>query len=137
MTDTTQSPSRARIALLAILTIAVVGVIIFAMIQQNIGRGGEAAVPTSTASPVATESTGTTDEGDSDVEMRPSPGPGTYLEESKNGQEAIDALGDKIEVVAKRNGKTVDELTDLLLRDETAYVSPNGFIVFKDGITKK
>lgn len=133
-TDSTQSSGRGRIALLAILTIAVVGVIVFAMIQQNIGRGGESAAPTSTATPSSTDDA-ETDEGDAEVEV--SSTPGTYLTENMNGQEAIDALGDDIEVVAKRNGKTVEELTDLLLRDETAYISPNGFLMFKDGITKK
>ncbi|SJM64578.1 hypothetical protein CZ774_12985 [Frigoribacterium sp. JB110] len=49
-----------------------------------------------------------------------------------SGQEAIDALGDKIDVVAKRNSMTVDEFKDLLLRDKSAHVSPQGFIVYID-----
>lgn len=55
---------------------------------------------------------------------------GQVLPKAMGGQEAIDALGDDIEVVAERNGKTVEELKELLLRDHSAKVSKNGFLLY-------
>lgn len=54
------------------------------------------------------------------------------LPESMSGQAAIDALGDKIDLAADRNNKTVDEFTELLLRDPTVHVSPSGRLVYID-----
>lgn len=54
------------------------------------------------------------------------------LDEPKSGQEAIDALGDKIDVVAERNGMTVDELTHLLQTDSTVHISVTGSIYYRD-----
>lgn len=54
------------------------------------------------------------------------------LPKAMSGQEAIDALGDKIDVVAKRVGKTPEELKELLLRDKSARVTPEGNIRYHD-----
>lgn len=138
MTDTIEHPRWGRIAALAAAGLLVVAALVFGLLQ--LGGDGSTAAPadaspsptaTATTSSTPTETSGTNDEGDGDV-------PGTssdfnsLLPEAMNGQEAIDALGDKIEVVAKRNGKSVEELEELLLRDKTAHISPNGFIVYLD-----
>jgi len=127
----------ARILVLGFVALIVVGGIVFAMVQRNAG-GSESAAPTSTATSDQT-ATDADDEGEDDVSgMTPGPSlaPTTFLKESMGGQEAIDALGDRIDVVAQRNGKTVEELTDLLLRDSTAFISPKGFLGFKDDFGK-
>lgn len=54
------------------------------------------------------------------------------LPKEMSGQEAIDALGDKITVVAKRVGKTPEELKELLLRDKSARVTPEGNVRYHD-----
>lgn len=59
------------------------------------------------------------------------------LPEDMNGQEAIDALGDNIDAVAERNGKTVEELKQLLLRDNTVYVTKTGHIMYRDTMTPR
>lgn len=61
-----------------------------------------------------------------------SPGGKKVLDEELGGQEAIDALGDDIDYVAKLAGKSVDELKDLLLRDKSAHVTTKGRIVYRD-----
>lgn len=58
-----------------------------------------------------------------------------YVPEPLNGQEAIDALGDDIEEVADRNGKTVEEFEEFLLKNPSAFVQPDGFVVFKETAT--
>ncbi|MGJ0204219.1 hypothetical protein [Leucobacter sp. gxy201] len=58
--------------------------------------------------------------------------PRKVLPREMGGQEAIDALGDRIDRVASRNALTVDELKDLLLRDASASVTPSGDIVYRD-----
>jgi len=60
------------------------------------------------------------------------PGGKEVLDEELGGQEAIDALGDDIDYVAKLAGKSVDELKDLLLRDKSAHVTTQGRIVYRD-----
>lgn len=51
------------------------------------------------------------------------------LPRAMSGQEAIDALGDDIDIVAKRNGMSADELEEMLLKNPSAKVSKNGFIL--------
>lgn len=132
-----QNPARALV--LALVALIVVGGIVLVLVQRN-GSASESAAPTSTATSDPTAPTDANEEGEDDVQgMTPGPslGPTTFLEKEMGGQEAIDALGDKIEKVAERNGKTVEELTDLLLRDQTAVISPRGFLLFKDDFGKK
>lgn len=51
------------------------------------------------------------------------------LPKAMSGQEAIDALGDDIEIVAERNGMSVDQLEETLLKNPSAKVSKNGFLM--------
>ena len=60
---------------------------------------------------------------------------GSVLPEPMGGQDAIDALGDNLDVVAQRSGKTTDELEALLLRDTTLRVSTSGFLYYVDNAT--
>lgn len=61
-----------------------------------------------------------------------SPGGKKVLDTELSGQEAIDALGDEIDYVAKLAGKTPDEVEELLLRDPSAHVTTQGRIVYRD-----
>lgn len=113
-------------ALLIAAVVIVAGAIILIVSTTRAGQMSASAHPTSSEQPstpptVATPGT-----------LSPSPITGSVLPHPMGGQEAIDALGDKIDFVAKRNGKTVDELKDLLLRDKTAQVSVDGFIAYVD-----
>lgn len=136
MTDPQARHSRGLIiALLIVAVVIVAGTIIIIVSATRGGQISASAHPTSsaqpeTSAPADTSAPANPEEGT----MPPSPSPftGAMLPEPMGGQEAIDALGDKIEIVAKRNGKTVEELEDLLLRDKTAQVSTTGFIVYID-----
>lgn len=133
--NTAGVPKGRLIAVVAVATVVILATI-FTVIQHSGGAtpaGDSAATPTPTApaSTPATQADQQSAESEDDVDGSISGGM-KVLPEPMNGQAAIDALGDKIESVAKRNGKTVDELKDLLLRDETAYVSTTGFIGFRD-----
>lgn len=133
MAEDIERPRWGRIALLAGAGLLVVVALVLGL-TQLIGGDPETAPPSSPPPPSATPTatpTETTDDEDDDV-----PGMSSdfspLLPEAMNGQEAIDALGDRIETAAKRNGKTVEELEELLLRDETAHISPNGYLVYLD-----
>lgn len=124
-------PGKRRGPLIALFAAAavVVGAGAFAISQQP------GAVPTPTATSTSTtarteqpETPAPTNEGDDDVKL----GSTNVLDEPKSGQEAIDALGDKIGVVAERNGMTVDELTHLLQTDSTVHISVTGSIYYRD-----
>lgn len=141
-TDQTQRPRWGRILILAAAAAAVIIALVIALLQLTGGRDGDAATP-STPSPSATTAptpspTGAptdtpTTEGDDVPGTITSTGP--QLPEPLNGQAAIDALGDDIAIVAKRSGKTVEELTDLLLRDSTAHISTTGYLVYLDDLS--
>lgn len=123
--------------LFAVLAVAVVAVIVFSLFQMNSGdhSAGEPTDSTSeqSESPSAPEPTETETEGD-DVETSNSPsGTNTVLDKPLGGQEAIDALGDDIQIVADRNNMTVDEVKDLLLKDKNMKVSPTGHIFASGG----
>lgn len=138
MTEITERPSRWRTIVIVIVTFVVLaGVVVGITYLTGGGMTPPAAEPTSTAGP-DTETTAPTD-GDADEEgdMKQTPSPiNAVLPEPMSGQEAIDELGDKIEIVAKRNGKTVEQLEELLLRDKTAQVSTSGYIVYVDTFDK-
>lgn len=133
MTDAQGRPSRGRtIAILIIAVVIVAGVIIAILFAT---RGGQA--PTATDQPTSGTQTETTAPSDTDTEpngddVEPTPLATDVLPESMGGQEAIDALGDKIDKVAQNNGMTADELKELLLRSKTAQITPKGFIVYLD-----
>lgn len=132
MTDNENTAGRPRRVLIAVvlgaaLVIALVVAIVYA-------AGSDPSTENSdhqTAEPTAPDPSSSGGEGEDDVE-----GPTSFntevLPSPMNGQEAIDELGDNIEIVAQRNGKTVEELKELLLRDETAYVSTRGYIFYRD-----
>lgn len=151
MTEHAEGSRRGMIITVVVVAIAVVAVIAFAVVQ--LWASDDDADPTGsdgTTVPTETAAADPDDEGDdvstddgSDstgtdaTSTEPGEVTGTkVLPERMSGQEAIDALGDKIDVVAKRNNKTVDELKDLLLRDKSAHVSTGGFIVYIDTNTK-
>ena len=124
--------------LFAMLAVAVVAAIVFSLFQMNTGddSAGENAETTGTTSEPTTSPSApdpTETEGDDDVEPSQTPGLTPVLDAPQGGQEAIDALGDDIQIVADRNNMTVDEVKELLLRDKNAKVSPNGFIFFSGG----
>lgn len=149
MSENAEGSRRGMIITVVIVAVAVLAVIAFAVSQ--LWANDDDADPTGsdgTTMPTKTATADPDDEGD-DVSTDDTNGtdatstePGEVTGTNKvlparmNGQEAIDALGDKIDVVAKRNNKTVDELKDLLLRDKSAHVSPGGFIVYIDTNTK-
>lgn len=57
---------------------------------------------------------------------------GPVLPKAMGGQQAIDALGDDINQVAKKNNMTVEKLEGILLKDSTAYISKTGFLLYGD-----
>lgn len=143
-TDQAAQPRWKRILLLTAAAGAVVAVLIVALMQFTGGASGDAdtsPAPSVSASPSPSgEATGTpaptdtpTTEGDDVPGIITDTGP--LLPERMSGQAAIDALGDNIAVAAKRSGKTVEELTDLLLRDSTAHISTNGYLVYIDDVS--
>ncbi|WP_166346973.1 hypothetical protein [Phytoactinopolyspora limicola] len=76
-----------------------------------------------------------TDAAEERGDVAPNPAGADFLSEPMSGQEAIDALGDDLEAVARLNHRDVDELRDLLLRDSTLHVSPSGFLLYIDTAT--
>ncbi|HZU92259.1 MAG TPA: hypothetical protein VFF85_01465 [Microbacterium sp.] len=131
-------PGTRRGPLIALFAVAavVVAVAIFAIVQQPSGDPTPAESPTAeqtagtetpSTTPAPTTSPG--GEGGTDGTALPT---AAVLDEPKSGQEAIDALGDKIEIVAERNGMTVDQVTNLLQTDATAHVSVTGSIYYVD-----
>ncbi|MGP6170762.1 hypothetical protein ACTU6V_06090 [Microbacterium sp. A204] len=134
MTDQPGRRSRGlTIALLIVAVVIVVGTIIVVVSATRGGQISASARPSSSAQPeTSAPADPNIDTEEGTVQPSPSPFTGAVLPEPMGGQEAIDALGDKIEIVAKRNAMTVEELEELLLRDKTAQVSTTGFIVYID-----
>lgn len=62
---------------------------------------------------------------------------GPLLSEALSGQEAIDALGENIAVVAERAGKSVEEIEEMLLRSPSLYVTEDGDLIFRDGFGRE
>ncbi|KQZ25314.1 MULTISPECIES: hypothetical protein [Microbacterium] len=135
MSETAEQSSRRPVLAVAVVAVVLVVIaVIFGMLMTNPGPGGTA-VPSSELTETPASTTGPAGSGTSDDEggeMTPGPAFGTFLPESMGGEAAIDELGDRISVVAQRNNKTVEELSELLLRDRSAQISPEGFIVYKD-----
>lgn len=133
-------PKAPLVVALAALAILVIGGAIVLGVNQMAGNPSDAprssageASPTQTQGPDAggTDEDGGspsegTDEGEDEADVQI--GTNKVLPRPMGGQEAIDELGDNIQFVAERNGKSVDELKEFLLRNESAQVSPNGFI---------
>ncbi|MFG6475665.1 hypothetical protein ACFXP7_04680 [Microbacterium sp. P06] len=125
---------RAAVITAGALAVAIVALVIVGVVNLS---ANDSATPSSEVSPTSSsdgEATPTeqpTPEPESTV-TTPSSFPSSVLPEAMSGQAAIDALGDRIDVVANRNGKSVEELTDLLLRDKTVHISTTGNIFFQD-----
>jgi len=133
MSDNTERPQWIRPALASGLAVVAAAALVFG-VSQLAGDSDDDVTVVSTDDAGASDDDAATDPGEEDEvtgDMTFSTG-GQLLPERMNGQDAIDALGDRISTVAERNGKTVDELKDLLLRDSTAYVTPSGMIVYLD-----
>ncbi len=134
MSEITERPGRGRTIVIVIVTFVVLaGVVVGITYLTGGGATPPTSVPTSTAS-TDDETSAPDDDGadEEEEDVQLSPSPATVLPEPMGGQEAIDALGDKIEIVAQRNGKTVEQVKELLLRDKTAEVSTKGFIRYID-----
>ena len=136
-TETEQRTNWTLRILLGVLVVAIIAVVVFAFFNFG-GNDDNGADPTTSATdnatPTAPEPTDTdSDEGDDDVEVSPTPtGAATpVLEAPLSGQEAIDELGDDMQIVADRNNMTVEELEELLLKDPNAVVSTTGHIYFQ------
>lgn len=133
-------PRRGRLIALFAAAAVVVGAAAFAIAQQQGGAPQSSVTPapstpdgTETPAPTPTSDPTTDPEGDAGVRL----GTTTVLDEEMGGQEAVDALGDRIDVVAQRNGMTADELTELLLTDPTARVTTKGFVYFSETRTPR
>ncbi|WP_129669499.1 hypothetical protein [Phytoactinopolyspora endophytica] len=92
------------------------------------------------AGPTASSSTADPDDpGDPDDTAAPATGPltpaGGFLPEPMGGQEAIDELGENLERVATINDMSAEELRELLLRDQTLRVSPDGHLFYVETAT--
>ncbi|WP_427868798.1 hypothetical protein [Leucobacter luti] len=127
-----------RTALIVIGALVLAAAAVFVTFQllstaaDNSGADGHASAGDQTTT---TPDSGGDQSKEDDVTQSPTPTPapgGGFLPEKMNGQEAIDALGDNIDAVAKKNGKTTEELKDLLLRNKTAFVTPSGHLVYLD-----
>ena len=57
------------------------------------------------------------------------------LPEPLGGQEAIDALGERLGHVAELNGMTTADLRDALLTDASLRVAPSGRLLYDDEMT--
>ncbi|MFC7945288.1 hypothetical protein ACFUPZ_18685 [Microbacterium oxydans] len=134
MSQSASRPSRRRTLLItaAVILLVVGGTVLAVTLSMN--RESTAPGIDTPASPHPSDSAvpNDSDENTEGGTVEPTPAFGSVLPETMGGEEAIDALGDNIETVARRNGKTVEELTELLLRDTTAKISPEGFIVYRD-----
>lgn len=148
MTESNNAGRRSALRLVLMLGVVVTGVVIIAIaipLQQRLDpSSSEESV---NSDPSSMSSSQSSDDSAGDM---PESGPsgsstsassparvpvqgGLVLAEAMNGQAAIDALGENITRVADRAGMSVDELTELLLRSPSAYVTPQGGIVYRDG----
>lgn len=137
MTENAQgSQNPIRVIVVAVVALIVIVGVIVVVVQRSAGEQGVSA-PTSTTSSTPTSTTSSTPTsdmnttGEDDVQGMASSS-GSFLDEEMSGQEAIDALGDRLGAVAERNGMTEERLVKVLQNDPSAWVTPNGFIKYKD-----
>lgn len=64
------------------------------------------------------------------------PFPQITLKEKLNGQAAIDALGDRLPLVAKAYGMSAERLENILRTDQTAWIDEGGRLLYVDLGTK-
>lgn len=139
----TEREGSGRRRILAIALAAVVVALIVVVVVSRLGGDSSPSAAPSTSPPTDATPTDeeptvpeTTDPEDGGLTPAPTSSlpiaTNQVLPEPMNGQEAIDALGDSLGLVASRNGMTKEELIELLLRDSSAYVSTTGYIVYFD-----
>ncbi|AYY11530.1 hypothetical protein EF847_01135 [Actinobacteria bacterium YIM 96077] len=136
---------RKTIVVIAVSAAAVLIVAVGAAALGGLLDGDDETVAVPESSPEPTEPEGDEEgeddaEGDDaesgdDVNGEASLAGGDVLPEPLGGQEAIDALGEDLAAVAQKNGKTEEELRDLLLRDKTVKISPSGRLFYEDTAT--
>lgn len=123
--------SAAGVVLVAAIAAATVGVLSGSKDDTSADAGAEAPA----AAQQNDEQTNAEDAVDPSQNSSRRLAQGSVLPEPMGGQAAIDALGDNLDVVAQRSGKTTAELEALLLRDSTLRVSTSGFLYYVDTAT--
>lgn len=113
----TQRSSTTRTVGLVAAGAVIIGGVVFGAVQLSNGNGLTAPGDQTSTQPA-------------DGEDMQSLGP--VLPKAMGGQQAIDALGDDINQVAKKNNMTVEKLEGILLKDSTAYISKTGFLLYGD-----
>ncbi|WNB77785.1 PKD domain-containing protein [Methylomonas koyamae] len=63
-----------------------------------------------------------------------SPFPQISISEKKNGKAAIDALGDKLEAVARAYDMSAERLAEILASDSTAWIDESGRLLYIDSL---
>ena len=128
-----KKPRTLLITIAAILGVVVIAVGAFFIWSASSSSEGTDQQGENSSSGATSGNESTDEGGDMSDPTQPGTVAGTgYLPSTMNGQEAIDALGDKIDAVAKQNGMSSDELEELLLRDNSAHITKRGFIVYFD-----
>ena len=59
------------------------------------------------------------------------------LGQSRHGAAAVTALGDDLDIAARRNDMRPGELRRLLLHDRTAWIDPNGRVLYRDPVPRR
>ncbi|MBB5786572.1 hypothetical protein [Jiangella mangrovi] len=128
MADSTAKQRRTTVlAVAAALVLVAVAVMAAVWLTSRSGDdddgadGGAVAVPSDPPAPT----TGTLAPGGQD----------DLLPEPMGGQEAIDALGERLEHVAELNGMTPADLRDALLTTASLKVAPSGRLLYDDEMT--
>lgn len=103
-----------------------------AFVSGVVGSGADNAV-TSIAQSSATSSSSATQLAQAGEE---SPFPAVTLNEKKNGQAAIDALGDSLGDVARAYDMSPERLQDILRNDSTAWIDEKGRLLYIDSLPK-
>lgn len=129
MSDTASQQPRRNVVVVAVAVVVVALAVVLAVwLTRDSGDDdgdGSVAVPSGApADPSSAPSAGTLTPSGEDV-----------LRRAMSGQDAIDALGERLEWVAQLNGMSVDDLRDLLLRDATVTVAPSGRLMYDDQMT--
>jgi hypothetical protein len=117
----------AAVVLVALAVVAAVWLTSRSGDGDEAGDGDAVAVPSAAEpqlTPSATGSATLAPGGETDL-----------LPEAMGGQEAIDALGARLDRVAELNGMTPGQLRDALLQDASLTVTPSGRLLYSDEMT--
>ncbi|WP_116949578.1 hypothetical protein [Jiangella endophytica] len=128
MSDTAPQQRRRNViavaAAVVVVALAVVVAVWLTSDSDDDPGDGSVAVPSDAAASSTPSAEGTFIPGQEDV-----------LTRAMSGQDAVDALGDRLGDVAELNGMSADELRDLLLRDSSVVVTPSGRLLYDDQMT--